>query len=156
MGMLYNAPFTGASWGTSAADVFELPFPNDCVGIIHAVTLFQTTELGDAAEEIVRLEFYKGYTSSGSGGSTVTPVPTEHGFSASGITSVECNNTTQATTSGTLMFTDGWNVRMPYLYCPVPEQRLVLSPSQRFVIARTAIVDAMTVSGCITWEEMGG
>jgi hypothetical protein len=124
---------------------------------IREVRIAQSSDAGDAAAEILRLTFYRGYTVSGSGGSTITPVNVSgHTGGLTAVTTVERNNTTQANTSGTLMFADGWNVQAPYLYLPAEnDMRFVLEASSRFVVAITAPADAITMCGTITFEEFG-
>lgn len=113
---LYTAQFN-AVVATAAQDLFEIAAPADAALKIHDWTVFQTSDVGDAAEEILRLETVRGVGSvtSGSGGSTPTAQPIEDGDSAFGGT-VEANNTSRmAAGSGTLETLEqyGWNVRLP-------------------------------------------
>lgn len=121
----------------------------------------QTSDVGDAAEEILRLEIVRGVgtVTSGSGGSTPTAQAREDGDTAFGGT-VEANNTTRmATGTGTLETLEqyGWNIRMPMEKIYTPECRPVISPSNRWTLALPAApADSITVSGNITFEEIGG
>ena len=156
MGMMYSAVFSSVAV-TAAQDFFEITAPSDAVVMLHSVELTQSTEVGDAQEEGVAILFKRGATSSGSGGSAPTPQPTQFGFAAAGST-VEVNNTTPAS-GGTIttLVSSNWNVRSPYLWLPTPECRIVLSPSQRLVVATpTTVADSITMSGTMFWEEIGG
>lgn len=157
---LYTAQFNAVAV-TAAQDLFEIVAPADAALKVHDWTVFQTSDTGDAAEEILRLETVRGVGSvtSGSGGSTPTAQPIEDGDTAFGGT-VEANNTTRmATGTGTLETLEqyGWNIRMPMEKIYTPECRPVISPSNRWTLALPAApADSITVSGNITFEEIGG
>ena len=156
MGMLYSAQFNGVAV-TAQQDFFELVAPADAVVVVHQVHLSQSSDVGDAAEEGLSVLFKRGATTSGSGGSTPTPVPLEAGFAAAGST-VEANNTTKAS-AGTIvtLHAEAWNIRSPFLWLPPPELRIVLSPSQRFTVELgTTPADSLTVNGTLYFEEIGG
>ncbi|MGH8700061.1 MAG: hypothetical protein ACREVR_02640 [Burkholderiales bacterium] len=157
---LYTAQFNAVA-ATAAQDLFEIAAPADAVVKIHDWTVFQTSDVGDAAEEILRLETVRGVgaVTSGSGGSAVTGQPVEDGDVAFGG-AVEANNTTRmAAGSGSLetMEQYGWNVRMPMEKIYTPETRPVVSPSNRWTLSLPAAPgDALTLSGMVTYEEIGG
>lgn len=155
-GLTYAVTFDAVATATSIKDMFEVNVPSDAAVVIHAVYLGQTSDMGDSASEALTIQFVKGHSTSGSGGSAPTPVPLMSGFPAAG-TGIEVNNTTIAT-SGTaiVLHQDVWNVQLPYQYRPTPEERLVLSPSQRMVVRLSAPADALTISGTLIFEEVGG
>lgn len=153
---IYTAVFNQVAV-TAQQDLFEIVSPADAITIIHGLELSQSTELGDAAEEMLTVLIRRGQTTSGSGGTAVTANPIETGSSAYGGT-VEANNTTRATTGTILTLrADNWNVRMPYLWLPTPEMRPINGPSSRmtFELASTP-ADAITMSGTLWFEELGG
>ena len=68
------------------------------------------------------------------------------------------NNTTQAS-GGTIVthYSWDWNIRGPFDKIWTPETRPVLSPSRRMCVELpVAPADAITMSGTITFEEIGG
>jgi hypothetical protein len=73
---------------------------------------------------------------------------------------VEINNTTRATAGGgslVTMLEDTWNIQLGWLYYPVPEERIVVSPSDFITVALpTAPTDDLETSGTIVWEAIGG
>ena len=156
MGRLYTSTFSAVAV-TAAQDFFEINAPADAIVVIHAVYLSQYTDTGDAAEEILSILYKRGATVSGSGGSAFTALPAQFGDVALGGTT-EINNTTKANTGTiTVNHADAWNVRMPYVFIPTPEMRLVLSPSQRFTVELLAApADSLTCNGTIYFEEIGG
>lgn len=87
----------------------------------------------------------------------MTPVPLSLGDAAFGGT-CEANNTTQAST-GTIVtkYVWNWNIRGPFDKIFTPETRPMISPSARMCIELPAApADSITMSGSITFEEIGG
>lgn len=156
MGRIYTAQFTDVAV-SAIQDLFELVAPSDAIVQIHDLHISQKSDVGDAAEEILNIQLTSGQTTSGSGGSSVTPVPQNFGDAAFGGT-CEANNTTQAS-SGTIVvhYSWDWNIRGPFDKIWTPECRPILSPSRRCCVELpVAPADAITVSGTITFEEIGG
>lgn len=156
MGRIYTAQFSDVAV-SAIQDLFELVAPADAVVALHALHLAQKSDVGDAAEEILALQLTSGQTTSGSGGSAVTPVPRELGDAAFGGT-CEVNNTTQAQ-DGTIVthYAWAWNIRMPFDQLWTPETRPILSPSRRACVELPAApADALTLSGTLVFEELGG
>ena len=91
-------------------------------------------------------------TDSGSGGTAATPAPTVPGDVAG--TTVETNNTSAAT-NPTVVLGDAWNVQVGWLYQPTPEERIELGGAERIAVQSADPADAMTVSGSMTFEEIG-
>jgi hypothetical protein len=156
MGRIYTAIFNNVAV-TAIQDLFEIVAPADSVVLLHDIHLSQNTDVGDAAEEILRIELTSGHTSSGSAGSSVTPVPLSLGDAAFGGT-CETNNTTQAS-AGTIVtkYVWNWNIRGPFDKIFTPETRPLISPSARMCLELPAApADSVTMSGSITFEEIGG
>jgi hypothetical protein len=161
MGRMHTAVFKEIAV-TAAQDLFEVLAPADAIVVIHKWVLSQKTETGDAAEEMLTITTNRGVGSvtSGSGGATVTPQPVQDGDAAFGGT-VERNNTTiMAVGSGTLetdLEVHEWNIRVPYINVYTPEERPVISPSNRWTLeCETAPADSITMSGMVVFEEIGG
>lgn len=156
MGRQYIAQFENVAV-TAAQDFFELgPATNKPIEII-GYGLHGTTEVGDAAEEILRIAFVRGHTTSGSGGSTVTPAPLRSSAdTASGDTTVEINNTTIASTAGTTLYVHGMNVRAGLEVWFPPEARPGVSAADTTGVLRllAAPADSITMGGWIAYEEM--
>jgi len=142
---------------TVAADLVEITIQDDKPIEILNVEIFQTTDLGDAAEEIIGLVWVRGHATSGSGGAIVTPRMKNPSDTAAGFT-VEAFNTTQASAgTGVNLPRHGWNVRQPLDKVYTPETAPEASQGQTLLVLRMAAapVDSLTVSGCITVREMG-
>ena len=161
MGAVYTATFDSVAV-SALQDLFEITAPSSACVIVHDWHVFQTSDTGDTAEEILRLQTVRGdlAVASGSGGSTLTPQPLHNGDPAFGGT-VECNNTTRMTAGSpdTLEITGnfGWNVRVPYDKVYTPETRPVISPGKRWALALpVAPGDPLTMGATITFEVIGG
>lgn len=155
LGMTYSAvaPFTAQ---TASIDLFEIVAPSDAVILFLSLYVGQITEFGDAQAELLKLQLIKDYSTSGSGGSAVTPRLMSHGFAAAGST-VEANNTTLATGGTPLtMHEDSYNVANGYNLRDLPEEFRFLSPGERMVLRLSAPADSTTLGGTLNFVEIGG
>ena len=110
----------------------------------------------DAQDEQLAIQIKAGSTTTGSGGTTPTPVPTDFGDAASGATT-KVNNTTKAT-AGTIvtLHSDAFNVRAGWQYRPTPEERIVIRGARRLTVELgTTPADSITFSGTLYFREIG-
>lgn len=161
-GRLYTVVFDSVSIpATNAMDLFVITPADDKICVIHGFTLSNvggTADAGDAQEELLRLSLIRGFTSIGSGGTTPTPAALGPGNAAAGFTA-HVNDTTVATTGTTAtLFTDGWNIRIPYQMFFTPECRPVVTQQSTTALLRlvTGPADAVSCSGTLFVEEIGG
>lgn len=159
MGMRYSAVFDAVAV-SAAQDLFELTAPSDAVCVILSCRVGQTSDYGDSEAEGLQITLRRGNgATSGSGGSAATEVGLEAGFATAGA-AVEVNNTTQMTAGGgslEVLHEEAFNAQVGWLYQPIPEERIVVSPSDLFTVALdSAPTDALTMSGTLVWEEIGG
>lgn len=139
-------------------DLFEILAATGKPLTILGWSLLQTSDLGDAAEEILRVEVVRGVGSvtSGSGGSTPSMHPVDD-LDAAASATVEANNTTRMVVgSGTLETLEqyGWNVRIPWVHYYIPELRPRVRSGDRWTLALPAAPsDALTFSATLYWEE---
>ena len=155
MGRVYLAQFENVAV-TVAQDFFEVTPAANKPMVIHGYGLHQTTDTGDTAEEILRISLVRGHTTSGSGGSTVTPaLLNSSADTASGDTTVEINNTTIASTAGTTLYVHGMNIRAGLEVWFPPEARPGVSAADTTVVLRllAAPADSLTMGGWIVFEE---
>lgn len=154
MSGIYTAVFNNVAV-TAVQDLFEIVAAADAVVLLHDIHLSQNTDVGDAAEEVLRVELTSGHTASGSGGSAPTAIPRNIGQAAFGG-SVEVNNTTQAST-GTIVthYVWNWNIRVGFDKIFTPETRPRIAPSGRMCLELPVQpADSVTMSGSITFEEV--
>lgn len=110
MGRIYTVEFENVAV-TASQDFFELTAADDKPLRIIGLFLSQFSDLGDAAEEILRFRVIRGHTTSGSGGSTATPRPMLASDAAAGFT-CEINNTTIASAGTAVnLHSDSFNIR---------------------------------------------
>lgn len=154
MSRFYSITFENVSV-SAAQDLFEISPADDKPCTIHAIELSQISDVGDAAEEMLRLEIVRGYAS-GSGGSAFTPVALNPNDPASSF-SAEINNTTiGAAGSPVVVYAAAFNIRSGWLYVPTPECRPIVTQAQTTLQVRlmAAPADAVTMSGTMIVEEM--
>ena len=157
MGRMYSASFEGVAV-TAVQDFFEVsPAANKPVAV-HGLYLSQSSDTGDAAEEILRVLMQRvpATVTSGSGGSTPTVVPLNANSAAAGAV-VEANNTTGATSTGTIvnLHAEAFNIRVGMAWIPTPEMRPIVKNAEVFIVELMAApADSLTMSGTIYLEEL--
>lgn len=151
MGFAYTASQDAQAVST-AVDLFHITAGADRPVTLHWLELMQTTDLQDAAEEVLRIGVYRGVTGGG-GGTALTEV------------GVDSNNPTAAaavvgqgtaSTSGTLIWLVGWNIRQAGpIWVPTPELRPKISADDDPIAFRlmAAPADSITLSATVCWEE---
>jgi hypothetical protein len=155
MGRKYSLSFSAVSV-SAAQDLFELVAATGKPIAIHEIRIGQTSDAGDAQDEMLQVSLIRGHATSGSGGTgSLTPASLNANDSACGITDAEINNTTVASTGTPVtVLTDAFNVRSGWLYMPTPECRPIIAAGTRFNVRITAPADAVTMSGTVTFEEL--
>jgi hypothetical protein len=148
---LYSASFSAVAL-TAAADLFEITAATDRPVEIVGWTIFQTTDLGDAQEEVLSLTIERGVTA-GTGGTSVTPV--DYGGRGESTSDATVNRTvTTAHTSGTVSLRKGWNIRIPEEFWLPPELYVYVDAgTDPVTLTMAAPADSITVSGTIIWRE---
>lgn len=157
MGKMATVVFSAVAV-TAQQDFFEITNASTRILLIHAIELAQSTEVADAQEEGLAVLMKRGVgATTGSGGSTPTPILLETNSGAVAATA-KANNTTKMT-SGTIttLVSTNWNIRnTPMQWLWTPEMRPVLSPSERFTVElATTPADSITMSGTLWFEEIG-
>jgi hypothetical protein len=150
VGRTYTIAITGAI--TGQVDIVEIVSAADAITLIEGITVYQST---DTDSEALGLQGLRGFTVSGSGGSSNTPTPDDPGDAAYAGT-VEQLNTTLANT-GTPQTTNelGWNVLSPAVW-PSQPKAIVINPSQRWVLRTSgAPLDSITLRVEIHIREIG-
>ena len=156
MGRRYAVDITPTAV-TVAADLIEITPATNKPVIVHSVDILQTTDLGDAAEEIIGLLWVRGHATSGSGGSAPTPRPLNPSDAAAGFTAETTNSTAASAGTGVNLQRHGWNIRVPFAMIYTPETRPEASAANTTLVLRMAAApaDSITISGSVVVEEMG-
>lgn len=155
MNRVYTVEFEGTAV-TAAVDLFELRPADDKPIIVHAMYLSQSTELGDAAEEVLRYRVIRGNTTTGTGGTSPTPRPVNDVSAAAGFAADVLNTTAATVGTEIVLHSGGWNIRMPEQLVLTPECRWVTRESAGFLVVRlmAAPADSITMSGVLYVEEV--
>lgn len=163
MGRVYAAPYSGTiSNAGGNTDLLSLQPGDDKPCSIRGILLSQISEVGDAAEEGLRITLQDLPTTFtvGSGGSAITATrpPADFGGPVWGATA-RANDTTVATTNGTaLSFGEiGWNIRSSPFDFWFPDKQFCVNVLQGSgLIVRLETTPADDLTGCFTfWFEEG-
>lgn len=154
---IYDADF-GPTAETVAVDLVELTPADDKPIVVLRAGVHQTTDYGDAQEEIISNYWARGNTSSGSGGTAAAnPNPRNPSDATSGVTFESLNTT--AASSGTVkkLGRRGWNVRMEQDVAYLPEERVEASQGNTLLCWRldAAPADSLTIGGGVVIGESG-
>lgn len=155
MGRKYSINFVAVAV-TAQQDLLAFINAAGKVACVHSCIIEQSSDAGDAQDEMLDIRFKRGATVAGSGGGTMTPVPLDPGDAAFGGTA-RINDTTIANT-GTIVTLPGraMNVRAGLYHLPIPEGRIWVSGGQRLVVGlNTTPADSLTMSGELLIEEFG-
>lgn len=153
----YSVQFDNVSV-SAIQDFFELTPADDKPIEIVGLFLSQTgaADVGDANEECLPIQIIRGYTSSGSGGSSPTPAPIKPTDTAAGF-SAEVNNTTVANTgTAVILHSDNFNVRAGYQnWWPEGAEPAASQANTTLVVRLTrAPADAILLSGTVYVREL--
>jgi hypothetical protein len=158
---IYTVPWTGTVANAGGnADLWEVLPADDLPCKIRGVRLGQTSEVGDAAEEILSISVVRlrATVTSGSGGSAGAPEQVDLANQAPGF-AVEVNNTTVATTDGDTEILEylAWNERAsPFeVWYPDPDFAPRAVQGEALLIRlNSTVADDITFAGTL-WVEEG-
>jgi hypothetical protein len=155
-GRIYAIPFSFSH--TAAADAVEVSpaddKPVEFVGL--SINQYGVSDIGDAAEELLRWSVIRGHTTSGSGGSAPTPSPIKPSNGAASF-AAETGNTTIASTGTTVtLHDDAFNVRAGAAYWwPEGMEPQAAQGNTTMVVRLAAPADAITIVGTLYVRELG-
>lgn len=140
---------------TAAQDLFEIVASSTRRIVIHEMAIGQYTDFGDAAAEILSVLIMRGHTTTGSGGSAVTPANVRSNSGAESCTATVAKNNTTVATGGSpeTLRAEAWNVQAPYIHSPGADERIELDAGERLVFRITAPADSITTNATVTFEE---
>lgn len=139
---------------TAAQDLFSIIAADDRPVQLLYVEIGNLTELGDAAEEQLRMTIVRGHTTVGSGGSAFTPLNLKEGGLAAGA-SCRINDTTIASAgTGVNLYAGAWNIRTPFIWDATPERNIWVRGTSYLVVRLVAAPsDSITMSGTAYFAE---
>jgi hypothetical protein len=153
-GFMYSASEDAVAV-TAAADLFVITVAADVPIRIHWLELMQTTDLGDAQEEVLRIGVFYGITA-GTAGAALTETPLHPRAPAATAAITGISNT--PSTGGTRKAIIGWNIRQAGpIWVATPEARLGIINAANDPVAfrlMAAPADSITVSTNLVYEEL--
>jgi hypothetical protein len=155
MARVYTVSFENVAV-TAAQDFFEVTPADDHPLVILALYIDQFSDVGDAAEEILRYKIIRGHTTSGSGGSAATPRPLDPGDAAASF-AAEVNNTTIASSGATVdLHAGAFNIRSGLALIFPPEMTPVANQGNTTIVVRLMAnpADSLSMSGTLYVAEL--
>lgn len=162
MPRIYRVPYQGTLAAAGGdCDLLSVQPADDKPCRIIGWIIGQTTELGDAAEENLRItvRHMAATFTVGSGGSAVTPVANRAGTTdvVAAACTTRCNDTTVATTSGanTVMEELSWNERNTPWERWIPEEMRPMAIQGEALVVRneTTVADDLSIQMTFFIEE---
>lgn len=142
---------------TAQVDFFELTPADDKPVEILGLFLSQSSDTGDAAEEILRYRVIRGHTTGGSGGSAPTPRPVNRSDAAAGFAAETLNTTIASAGTGVNLHSDTFNVRSGLQLWLPDTCEWSASQGDTTIVVRlmAAPADSLTMSGTLYVRELG-
>jgi hypothetical protein len=157
MPRLYTVEFEAQTVAAASGDIdlFSLDAATDKPIELVEVHLGQTTELGDTAEEQLRIRYIRGHTTVGSGGASATPQPPSANDAASGATTRTLDTTIASAGTAVNLASEAWNLRGPYDWGPRPQGMGFWTSGSAILVVRlmAAVADDITASGWCSFYE---
>lgn len=151
---VFYAPFTDVAV-VGIEDLFELLAPTNAPVEILRINISQND--GETSETLdIIVKKVTGSPTSGTGGSTVTPVPARSDVSRAFAGTVEINNDTTQMTGGTQseFWQEAWNVLAGYEWRATPDDVIEIGPSEYFVVQLAIAPSAsMQLNGLLVIRE---
>ena len=143
---------------TAQVDFFEISPADDKPCEVYGLFLSQSSDVADAAEEILRYRVIRGHATSGSGGSAPTPVPLNPSDGAAGFAGETLNTTIASTGTAVNLHSGMFNIRVgEALWLPEgAEWGVTQGAGVRLVVRLMAApTDSLTMSGTLYVRELG-
>lgn len=155
MNRTYSVVHNGAL--TAAADLFEISPADDRPVEIVALYIAQTSDAGDAQDEMIGVDIIRGHATSGSGGAVATPTPLGSSLGAAAGFTAETGNTTVASAgTPTTLHSDAFNVRAGFTFIPLAEARPGANQGNGTLVVRlSAPADSLSYKATLVLRELG-
>lgn len=158
LGRMYTIEFENITIATASGDqdLFYVAPADDKPVVIHAITLDQLSDVGDAASEMLRYRIIRGHATVGSGGTAPTPRSMRSADAAAAFTAR--TNDTAIASAGTPinLHSGGFNIMTGLEKWWTPECRFYCSQTDVTIVVRlmAAPVDDVIMSGTLYIEEL--
>lgn len=138
-------------------DLFYIAPADDKPCVIWGWYFCQFSDVGDAAEEMLRLRLIRGHTTVGSGGAAATPGMLLPGDTAAGYTARTNDTTIASAGTAVNLISGGFNIRSGEIFWLPERVRPHVTQAQGSIVLRlmAAPTDDVTLSGTLFVEEQG-
>lgn len=155
MGRMYTVTFAAVPV-TLSQDLFMIAPASNKPVRLHELYLGQTSDVGDAQEEMLRVQIIRGHTTVGSGGSSVTPAPHLSADTIAGFVARVNDTTIASGGTSTVHFAEPFNIRAGLHQVWTPETRPPCTTASTRIVVRlmAAPADEITMSGTLYVEEV--
>lgn len=153
---VYTVEYEGVAV-TAAVDMFQLTPADDKPIEICGLFIGQSSDVGDAASEILRYRVIRGLATTGSGGASPTPRPLNRSGAAAGFTAMT-NNTTVATAGTAInLHSDSFHIANGEKLWLPEGCEWEASQTDVLIVVRlmAAPTDSLTMSGTLYVIEQG-
>lgn len=150
LGRMYSAIIEDAAIAV-ATDLFQIEGVT-VIPILHMISISQNLDFGDAAAEMVTIKIRRATDA-------LTTSATKNKLdpgSVAAVADVAVNQSTQLTTGAATIYAENWNIALPFIWMPPPEQRIVVPTADIVVVTMEVPDDSLTISATMIWEEIGG
>lgn len=150
----YTVNFTPTS-ETVAVDLVALVSADDIPIKIRAIRVWQTSDVGDAQDEVLTLNLVRGNSTPGSGGGAGTQAPKNPKDAAASFTSRVGDTTAASAGTPVTVYSTGFNVRAPFEIIFPEDLMPGTDQGTGFIVLRlgAAPADAITIGCSIdVWE----
>lgn len=153
---VYTVEFEGTAV-TAAVDLFQLTPADDKPIEIIGLFLGQSSDLGDAASEILRYRVIRGHSTTGSGGASPTPRPLNRSGAAAGFTAMTNNTTIASAGTAINLHSDVFHIAagLPLWLPEGCEWEASQADTTIVVRLMAAPTDSLTMSGTLYVIEQG-
>ncbi len=153
---IYTVEFEAATV-SAQVDFFEVTPADDKPVEVIGLFMAQSSDVGDAASEILRYRVIRGHTTGGSGGAAPTPRPLNRSDTAAGFAAETCNTTIASAGTGVNLHSDCFNIAIGcQLWLPEGcEWEATQADTTIVVRLMAAPTDALTMSGTLYVREQG-
>ncbi len=150
MGRMYTVSFEDVAV-SAQQDLIQIE-AKTVPAILHHATFSQNSDVGDSAAENLLIVIRR-VTDSVT--NDLAEVKLDPGDAAANA-NLAINETTELTTGAERILAENWNIALPWVWLPPPEMRVVVDVDNAVVFnLATTPADALTMSGTLTFEEVG-
>jgi hypothetical protein len=154
MARLYRLPFNALSLSTGKQDLWAITTGSSLQAVLEEIRLDPCAT--SISEFSLSINLFTGAFTAGSGGSTLTPTPTDPGDAAASFTCKLQNTTQTLVGSGTKVNKDAgqWNLANGWAWQPLKDGHRILVPiSAALIVSLDSTPASQTVSGCLIMSE---